>query len=137
MVKLPVPKNEVEFYYVRASGPGGQNVNKVASAVQLRWSLAQTKALLPEALARLRILAGHRISADDVLTIDAREQRSQLQNRQVAIKRLTALIKAAERQPKVRRPTKATPASQERRLQSKKLHSLAKKNRQAGRKGDW
>lgn len=136
-MKLPVPENELEFRYVRASGPGGQNVNKVSSAVQLRWALANTRALSPEALTRLRKLAANRISSDDVLTIDAREQRSQVQNRDAALARLAALLKAARQRPKVRRATQATKASKERRLQSKKIHGQAKKARQAGRKGDW
>lgn len=133
----PVPEHELSFRFIRASGPGGQNVNKVSTAVQLRWHVDSTTALKPEEIARLRRLAKNRINQEGELVIDARSERSQLQNREDAMRRLGALLTAARKKPKVRKPTKATKASKERRLESKKKLGAIKRTRQKAAKGDW
>ena len=117
--------------FVRASGPGGQNVNKVASAVQLRFDLSKSS-LSDEIKARLRALAGSKLTTDDVLIVDAREYRTQAQNREAARARLEHLVQQAMVRPKKRRPTKATKASRERRLEGKKRKSATKRMRQRG-----
>lgn len=114
--------------FVRSSGPGGQNVNKVATAVQLRYDIGASP-LPDEVKMRLRVLAGSRLTADDVLVIDARESRSQADNREAARARLDALIARAHRRPRTRRATKPTTASRERRLSNKKHHAQSKRAR--------
>jgi ribosome-associated protein len=105
--------------FVRGSGPGGQNVNKVASAVQLRFDLAGSTALTDPVKARLRALAGRRLTDDGAILIIARNHRSQEQNRREASERLVDLIRRALIPPKARKATRPTRASKERRLQSK------------------
>src|SRR5579883_1500698 len=117
---LSIPEEELEWKFVRASGPGGQNVNKVSSAVQLRFHLERNRSLPAAARLRLARLAGHRIGLDGSLLLSARQERSQEQNRRVALERLLELIRAALIEPKMRRKTRPTLASRERRLDAKR-----------------
>jgi ribosome-associated protein len=114
--------------FVRGSGPGGQNVNKVATAVELRVDVTAS-ALPDDVKARLISVAGHRMTGDGVLLIDAREHRTQSQNRDAARARLLALVERALRQPKPRTKTRPTKAAKERRLESKKKRAGAKARR--------
>lgn len=127
---IEIDDRELEESFVRASGPGGQNVNKVASAVQLRFDVRRSRAL-PDAVAlRLMKLAGKRLTKDGVLVLIADEHRTQEMNRQAARDRLADLIREAARPPPPkRRPTKPTKASVERRITAKKGRSEIKKGR--------
>ncbi len=121
-------EHELDERFVRASGPGGQNVNKVATAVQLRVDLATTS-LPDDVKARLIELAGSRVTDEGVLVIDAREYRTQTQNREAARARLEALLRQAAQRPRVRRPSRPTRASKERRLAEKQRRSEVKQQR--------
>jgi ribosome-associated protein len=126
---LTIPDGELSLSFMRSSGPGGQNVNKVASAVQLRFDLAGSAALSPEVKARLRALGGRRVTVDGALLIVARSHRSQEQNRRDAEERLAELIRRSLAPPKPRRPTAPTRASRQRRLEGKTRVKRAKRLR--------
>jgi ribosome-associated protein len=127
---LQAARGELTFEFVRASGPGGQNVNKVATSAQLRFDASASSVLPEPARARLRSLAGRRMSADGVLMIEARRYRTQEQNRLDAIGRFDALLRRALEKPKPRVPTKASAASRRKRLESKKHRGEIKRSRQ-------
>jgi len=123
-----IDERDIQFDFVRASGPGGQNVNKVASAVQLRFDVAA--AGLPEAMqTRLERLAGRRLATDGTLIIEARRYRTQEQNRQDALDRLVELLRRAAEKPKRRRQTKPGRTARERRLAGKRRRSQTKRRR--------
>jgi ribosome-associated protein len=115
-----IPRNELTFSFIRASGPGGQNVNKVASAVQLRFNVRTSPSLADEVKVRLCKLAGNKMTRDGELVIEAKRYRVQERNRVDAEQRLVALIRKALAKPKRRRLTRPTAASQARRIESKK-----------------
>ncbi len=126
---IELDENELHLEFVRASGPGGQNVNKVSSAVQLRFNVSQSACLTPEIKERLIKVAGRKVTADGTLVIQARRFRSQEQNRVDAIERLVALIQKAAVAPKIRRKTKPSASARERRLKTKRQRSQIKQKR--------
>jgi ribosome-associated protein len=125
---IAIDERELDERFVRASGPGGQNVNKVSTAVELRFNVDQSS-LPPDVKQRLAALAGSKMIDGGVLLIDSREHRTQSMNREAAVARLVALIQAAAKRPKTRRKTKPGKAARERRLESKKRRSDVKSNR--------
>ncbi|HWS64368.1 MAG TPA: alternative ribosome rescue aminoacyl-tRNA hydrolase ArfB [Steroidobacteraceae bacterium] len=128
---VSIPDEEFEWKFIRSSGPGGQNVNKVASAVQLRFLLPRNVSLPASARNRLRRLAGQRLIDDGSILISARSERSQEQNRRDALERLAELIRAALIEPKIRKKTRPTLGSKERRIESKKRRGTTKQGRGA------
>ncbi len=126
---IQLSEDEIEEHFIRAPGPGGQNVNKVASAVQLRFDAANSPALSSDVLRRLRTLAGRRMTREGVIVLTANQFRSQARNRQDALERLVALIRAAAIVPKKRQPTKPSLASRRKTLERKRRHAELKKLR--------
>jgi ribosome-associated protein len=124
-----IPDDELEWKFIRASGPGGQNVNKVSSAVQLRFILPRNTTLPVAARNRLRAMAGQKLVDDGSILFSARSERSQEQNRRAALERLSGLIRAALIEPKIRKKTRPTKGSQERRIDAKKRRGAAKSDR--------
>lgn len=125
---IAIDEDEISWSFTRASGPGGQNVNKVSTAAELRFDVA--RAFLPEDLkTRLRPLAGRQLTADGILVITAQETRSQERNREIALGKLVDLLRKAAHRPKRRIATKPTRASKTRRLDSKSKRSTTKKLR--------
>jgi ribosome-associated protein len=128
--RISIEERELEERFVRASGPGGQNVNKLSSAVQLRFDVRRSPSLAPDVRHRLERMAGRRLTRDGVLVIMAQRHRTQERNRADALDRLIELIRQASVPPTPRRPTKPTRGSKERRLESKKNRSSIKSLRQ-------
>ncbi len=127
---ISIDEREIQFEFHRASGPGGQRVNKVSTAVMLRFNVMASKSLPEDLRHRLKSIAGKRMTEEGVLVINARRYRSQDRNRQDALNRLVELIRKAAEKPKPRRRTKPTQAAQERRLDEKRHRSRIKRMRQ-------
>jgi ribosome-associated protein len=126
---ISIDEKEIRFEFIRATGPGGQKVNKSSSAVQLRFDALGSPSLSDEVRSRLTTLAGRRLSEAGVVVIEAKRFRSQERNRQDALNRLCVLIRHAARAPRHRRPTRPSGAARERRLQDKKQRSAIKRQR--------
>jgi len=128
---IAIDEAELQESFIRASGPGGQNVHKVSSAVQLRFDVRHSPSLPEDVRARLERIAGKRLTSDGVLVITAQRFRTQERNREDAVNRLVELVRQATERPKPRRPTRPTLASKQRRLEAKGRRSDIKKGRSA------
>lgn len=133
---ISIDENEISYDFVHASGPGGQNVNKVATAVRLRFNVRGSSSLPPDVRERLERLAGNRMTQEGVLILQAQQHRSQERNRHDALERLVDLIRQAARQPRRRRRTRPTAASRRRRLEAKRHRAEIKRLRRKVRRVD-
>ncbi|MBI3396803.1 MAG: aminoacyl-tRNA hydrolase [Spirochaetia bacterium] len=128
---ISLNEKELEYQFIRASGPGGQNVNKTSTAVQLRFNVYRSASLPPDVRTRLIRLCGRRLTNEGEMVIEARRQRSQEQNRKDALERLVELIRRAAHRPKIRRKTKPTRAAKEKRIKTKQIRGTTKQRRRA------
>ena len=126
---LKINDDELHFDFIRSAGPGGQNVNKTATAVQLRFDIANSPSLASDLKGRLIRLSGNRVTSDGILLIEAKRFRTQEQNREDALQRFAELLRQAATPPKPRKKTKPTAASKTRRLQAKKIRGAVKRTR--------
>ncbi len=133
---ISLREDEIEWDFIRASGPGGQKVNRAASAVQLRYDVAHSEGLPERVRSRLMRMARNQISKEGILIIEARQHRSQERNRQAATEKLLKLIRRAAREPSKRIKTRPTRASHRRRLREKRKRAEKKKHRQPPRLDD-
>jgi len=132
-----IDESELSWRFVRGSGPGGQNVNKVATAAQLRWDAMGSQGLPPAVKERLARLAGQRLNKDGQILIEASEYRSQVRNREEALARLVKLVRRAASPPKPRRPSRPSKSARARRLESKRRHASKKRQRRFDPQRDW
>jgi ribosome-associated protein len=136
--EIQIDESELVFDFIRASGPGGQNINKVASAVQLRFDLQNSPSLPEEVRVRLKRLAGKRVTEAGILIIEAKQYRTQERNRQAAIERFANLVRKASEPPRPRKPTRPTLASKQKRLETKRRRSEIKRQRSPSpREGEY
>ena len=126
---ISIDENEMQLHFIRSSGPGGQNVNKVATAVQLRFDVGNSASLPGDVRTRLIRAAGRRVTQDGILIIEARQFRTQERNREDAVGRLVELIRKAAEKPRPRKKTKPSKAAMERRIEGKKRRGEVKKTR--------